>query len=346
VFLVTIGARVLRILDSVEPRISDIRPRSFSPDEETHGTTPSEVCSNLGVSLTRVLKYAKVPIPGGVQIIDPSARTGFDFYREGATKDDRDRVLGWILSTILTKEVDRTQYGTFTVGSVATLSARQPEMVALNIRLVEVESEERPVIKPDGWNHVISVVRVNGVWYVADNEVGILMPIRTTTGGQFTPEILAQLESPHEVFFESRYIRTPGTGVRDEYPTAQYFLRDLMGEVVASTDRMPMLARDPSPGVRPLIGGKIMREMYGIEVPGDAIILPEVRTALYWKSTSRSSPPPDTSTSLMGMFGSTAAGAGGPVEFGGKRKTKKKKSKKRKTNRVNRGGRVRLSSPK
>jgi hypothetical protein len=335
VFLLTTGARVLRILDTDEARVSDTRSTSFSPSEESHGTTPSEVCSNLGISLAKVLQYSRPRIapPGGVPIIDPSARSALRDYHEGATKTARDRVTDWILREFLPSEIDRLRYGTFSSGRAASLVPQNEEMVAINIRLLAVESEDSPVPARDEYHHAISAVRVNGSWNIADNDVGNLIPMRTSTGTSFSDEILSNLESPYEVYFECRYTYRQA---RDEFPEAQYFLRDLAGTVLASTPKIPMMMREPEPGVRPVERSLILREMYGVEVPGDAIILPEPRTNVYWKlpKSGRVVPPPDKSTGLLSTVGAT----------GGKRKTKKKvKSKRRKTTRA---GRARPSLPK
>ena len=354
-FLVTIGSRVLRILDTVEPRISDARPRSFAPGEETHGTTPSEVCSNLGISLARILKIVKTKTPPteALRFIDPKSRSGTGEYGvSGATKKDRNRILDWILSNFLFTEIDRTKFGTFTTANIASLATRISEPVAMNINLSEIESEERPVDKKTGWDHIITVVRVNDVWYVADNEVGKLAPIRTSTGGQFPPEMIAQLESPREVYFELRYTQNPEA--RDEFPQAQYFLKDLAGNVLASTEKVRMLSRQPEPGIRPFLESKIMREMYGIEIPEGVVVVPQPRSIVYWKRPFRSSGLSADWTSIMARFGEPAPAAAGSGERvatvadllkgSGKRKTRKvKKAKRRKTSRA---VRVRLSSPK
>lgn len=342
-FLMTIGARVLRILDTEEARESSTRSKSFSASDESHGTTPSEVCSNLGISLSRVLKYVKMKIapPGGVDVIDPRARSTLVNYEEGSSKPERERMIEWIVGTFLPSEVDGSLYGAFSVGKTLSLAARRDEPVAINLHLLHIEGEENPVAT-GVLGHAISVVRVNNNWYVADNEIGDLLALRPP----LTPEILDQIESPQDVYFEARYTTNPGTGGEDEYPSAQYFLRDLAGGILSSTSNMPMLSRVPSPLVRPFVGTSIMREIYGMESRRGAVIFPGNRSILYWKPTNRSSPPPERGTSIMDMFGSRPAGAGSPFEFGGKRKTKKKKSKKRKTNRANRVGRARPSLPK
>jgi hypothetical protein len=337
-FLLTIGARVLRILDTEEARESSTRSKSFSASDESHGTTPSEVCSNLGISLARVLKYSKMKVgpPGGVEIIDPRARTTVGDYEEGSHKEDRRRIVEWIIGTFLPSEVDKSLYGTFAAGKTLSLAQQREELVAINPHLVHVESEERPIPTATKVGHAISVVRVNKNWYIADNEVGDLLALRTPGGGGLTPDILAQIETPHEVYFEVRYTNNPATGGMDEYPSAQYFLRDLMGDVIASTSTMPTLSRIPAPFVRPFMANAILREIYGIESPEGSIILPGNRALLYWKPTNRSSPPPTKETSIMSMFGPAGAS-------GGKRKTRKSKKKRRKTSRV---GQVRPSLPK
>ncbi len=354
-FLTTIGARVLRILDSEEPRISDVRPRSFAPGEETHGTTPSELCSNLGISLARILKIVKVPSAAAepLRFIDPKSRTTTAEYGvSGTTKPDRDRIVEWILGNFLYSEIDRTKHGTFSSVAMVSLARRTSEIVAINITLSEIESEERPVNKNTGWDHIITVVRINDAWYVADNEVGVLMSIQTPAGGPFSPEIIEELESPYRVYFELRYTRSRGGG--DEYPEAQYFLRDLSGNILASTRKMPMLAREPVPGVRPVVQPKIMREMYGIQDPGGRVVVPQPRTMVYWKRPSRSSGPTTDWTSIVArpeVSAPSPAGSGERVatvaDFlrmsAGKRKTRKTKKKRRKTSRA---GRARPSLPK
>jgi hypothetical protein len=358
-FLVTIGARVLRILDTVEPRISDVRPRSFAPGEETHDTTPSEVCSNIGISLSRILKISKAPPTSAepLRFIDPKSRSSAgDYGITGALKSDRQRIMEWVLRNFLYSEIDRSKFGTFSPAAGAVrMVGRSSEIVAMNIALAQIESEERPVEKEGAdWEHSISVVRINDAWYVADNEVGRLIPMQTAAGGQFTPEMMTQLESPHEVYFELRYTQPPGAGAG--YPQAQYFLKDLAGNVLASTERASMLAREPDPSVRPLLGeNKIMREMYGIEVPAGVVVVLEPRTMIYWKRPTRITGPP---TGWESIAAGAPAGPRGRVATvadllksmsGNGRTRKSKKAKRRKTkraSRASRGGRVRPSLPK
>ncbi len=357
-FLVTIGARVLRILDTVEPRISDVRPRSFAPGEETHDTTPSEVCSNLGISLSRILKISKTPpaVAEPLRFIDPKSRSDTGEYGiSGALKSDRHRIMEWVLRNFLYSEIDRSKFGTFSPAAGAVrMVGRSSEIVAMNLALAQIESEERPVQKAGvEWEHSISVVRINNAWYVADNEVGKLMPMQTAAGGQLTSEMLTQLESPHEVYFELRYTQNPEAGA--EYPRAQYFLKDLAGNVLASTEKAPMLARQPDPSVRPVLESNIiMREMYGIEIPEGVVVVPEPRTMVYWKRQTRVA---DFSSRWESIVpGAPApAGPGGRVAtvadllkgMAGKGRTRKsKKAKRRKTKRTNRASRVRPSLPK
>ena len=335
-FLITIGARVLRILDTEEAMESTVRGKSFSVSDESHGTTPSEVCSNLGMSLARVLRYARPRVGplGGVEIIDPRARSNLDVYDE-AGKEHMERMLRWILTEFLPTEI--AGYGSFSVGKTLSLFSSD-EPIAMNLFLIEIESEENPVIPEPHTIHSASVVRINGAWYVAENEVGHLFALLTPAGTDLTPEILSQIEDTQDVYFEVRYTSTSD---EDPNPSAQYFLRDLGDNVIASTVSMPMLSRVPS-AARSYVRTSIMREIHGIRAPEGRVILPGSRTILYWKATGRKTPPPTKGTSIMSMFG--AAGASG-----GKRKTKKKKVKRRKTSRASRasrGGRVRPSLPK
>jgi hypothetical protein len=332
-FLMTIGARVLRILDTEEAMESTVRGKSFSVSDESHGTTPSEVCSNLGISLARVLRYARSRVgpPGGVEIINPRARSTLDVYDE-AGKEDMERMLQWILTTFLPSEI--SGYGNFSVGKTLSLVSSD-EPIAMNLFLVQIESQENPVVPEPHVVHSASVVRINGGWYVAENEVGHLFALLTPAGTDLTPEIVSQIEDTQDVYFEVRYTSTSD---EDPTPSAQYFLRDLDDNVIASTVVMPMLSRVPSLA-RSYVRSSIMREIYGIRPREDRIIVPGNRTILYWKPSGRKTPPPTKGTSIMDMFG--AAGASG-----GKRKTKKKKSKKRKTSRAIRAARARPSLPK
>lgn len=333
-FLMTIGTRVLRILDTEEARESFTRSKSFRVSDESHGTTPSEICSNLGVSLSRVLYYSRsrVAPPGGVEIIDPGARSNFDMYRDSVGKQHTQRIIQWIVGDFLPSENPRHEK--FTLGKTLSLLGSQgEEAIAINPILVHIESEENPIAAREPAAHAISVVRVNDKWYVADNSVGELYMFRTPEGTGLTPEILDQIENSQDMYFEARY-----TTVSDEdpRPTAQYFLRDLGDNVVASTSAVPMLSRNPVPGVRPFTRSSIMREIYGIRPEGGKVLIPGSRTILYWKPSGRKTPPPTKGTSIMDMFG--AAGASG-----GKRKTRRPKSKRRKTSRA---ARVRPSLPK
>lgn len=332
-FLLTIGARVLRILDTEEALESVVRGKSFSVSDESHGTTPSEVCSNLGMSLARVLRYARARVapPGGVKIINPSARSTLELYDE-AGKEDMERLLQWILTEFLPGEVG---YGGFSIGKSLSLSSTSDEPVAINLFLVEIESEGNPVVPEPHAVHSASVVRVNGGWYIAENEVGHLFALLTPAGTDLTPEIVSQIEDTQDVYFEARYT---STSEEDPNPSAQYFLRDLSDNVLASTVVMPMLSRVPSLA-RSYIRTSIMREIYGIRTGEGRLILPGSRTILYWKPSGRKTPPPTKGTSIMDMFG--AAGASG-----GKRKTKKSKKKRRKTSRASRAARARPSLPK
>ena len=342
-FLLTIGARVLRILERLESRES-VRPKSFSPSEETHGTTPSEVCSNLGISLARILKL-RTPIAGApmrAEIIDPGARTSGVDYSEGSRKKDQAILMNWISKTFLPPVTDPSVYGTFSVGKTGSLGVQKDQPIAIRSEVVEIESEENPhtprTRSPGA--HVFSVVRVNSNWYVADNEVGSLVPILTPEGGQLTPEIFWELETPHDVYFESRYTRvTVGVG-SGQYIEAQYFLRNKEGEILALTAKRRGLQRDSGLLAVGPARTTIMRESYGVETPdGFRPIFVEPRTILYWRPPGRTTPPPTGDTSIMSMFrGPEAAGASG-----GKRKTRRPKSKRRKTSRA---ARVRPSLPK
>jgi hypothetical protein len=249
-----------------------------------------------------------------------------------AGKEDMERMLQWILTTFLPSEI--SGYGNFSVGKTLSLVSSD-EPIAMNLFLVQIESQENPVVPEPHVVHSASVVRINDGWYVAENEVGHLFALLTPAGTDLTPEIVSQIEDTQDVYFEVRYTSTSD---EDPTPSAQYFLRDLDDNVIASTVVMPMLSRVPSLA-RSYVRSSIMREIYGIRPREDRIIVPGNRTILYWKPSGRKTPPPTKGTSIMDMFG--AAGASG-----GKRKTRRPKSKRRKTSRASRGGRVRPSLPK
>ena len=312
VFLVTIGARVLRILDTEEAKSSLVRARSFTAGEESHGTTPSEVCSNLGISLIQVLYRARIPrrLPGEVAIIDPRARTTAADYSGFTSKFHQEVLFDWILREFLSGEVDARRFGTFSVGKALALGVVSTEVpIAMSLRLMPIESEENPVRLP-GSGHAVSVVRVNTKWYVADNQIGKLIPLKNPNGNNITADIIAQLESEEDLYFECR-VTDPAE--------SQYFIRDQRGGIIASTDvypdllEVPGLHRGGTPG--------ILREVNGIRFPPGTADATQTRTILYWK-------PPASA---------------GPA--GGKRKTRKRKSKRRKTSRASRVA-PRLSSPK
>ncbi len=337
-FLMTIGTRVLRILESDESR-SFRRPTSGRVSPGMHGTTPSEVCSNLGTSLARVLTNP-IPAPGEALVVDPGLRSSPVDYMMGSGGRQQTKLLDWVANTFLRAQIDPS-YGTFSVGRSGKLSGAASEPIAMWISVRPIESEESPYI-PEGIErvgHAIAVVRIQDHWYIADNNVGQLVELvmNDYEGGPPTPEILDSLGSydPGTVYFDVKYTRDESGDA--PYSEAQYFLRNREGEALAFTAKKRMLL--PS-------APYLMREVYGIQERGEARpVFVEPRTILYWKRTGRATPPPTAEESIISRFRSLApAGAGpGPIEFGGKRKTRRKKSKRRKTKHA---AARRLSSPK
>ncbi len=325
-FLATIGTRVLRILDTEEPKISIVRVRSFSPAEDTHGTTPSEVCSNLGISLMRVLDHARIHSGRAGRppaIIGPSSRTTQFDYSPFNEKPHQDALFEWILSEFLPGKVDQSRFGTFSTGKLASVMGAGPSRetpIAMSVFVKQIISAENPTVSPVGASHVFSVVRLNTKWYVADNEVGKLLVLKNNNDVADISDIIARLEDEEDLYFECQYTLRH----------AQYFIQNRRGDIFASTVKQPRVLRL---GADVFEGVEIYREAKGIRFPPGAPESYLSRTILYWNPPASAGPAPDARY--------RAAGAAG-----GKRKTRKRKSKRRKTSRTSRGGRVRPSLPK
>lgn len=348
VFMLTVAARVLRILESAESR-GFVREKSFSPSDETHGTTPSEVCSNLGNTLIRVLHMIKGSSTGPVALISPESRSSFSEYSSSTASNDRKRLFWWIFTSFLLREVSfqREIGGIFLMQKAPVVTSEEP--IAFNAFVFRIEDEENPeLVSTDG--HILSILRVNGEWYVADNEVGSLLKLGGVDGGPIPPETIPLLDDPSQSYIQLNSIAPGPENTRRS--KVQYTVRRVADRsVIAQTPMVYTLEK--TPGFREPLPTQIMRED-----PDETRIVPGMgsmyeRLVLYWrptKSSGRVTPPPDASTSIMGMLGTAAAGSGERVATvaellgrkGGKRKTRKTKSKRRKTKR----GGPRLSSPK
>lgn len=315
-FLLTIGARVLRILESPETMASLDRSASFSPSEETHGTTPSEVCSNFGITLAKVLRARDEPPPKPVKmnLMAPGTRSSFSDYVPALIRPNLVRLVGYILG----------EFPPLLPAPSDEEASSPMQLVAAHASVFTIVSEYNPVLAEATSSHAIAIVQVNGKWYIADNEVGMLVPFRQA----FSPKTLELLEDDISLYFEVRY--SPGPSAQH---FAQYFLRKTEdGSVLSATLPVAMLSRLPDGRVRPDLGRGIltMREQPGVSAFPAAASGPRTRIAVY----DEYSPAP---------AGPEAAGAGEPEALGGKRK--KTRRRRRKGRRATRGGR-RLSSPK
>jgi hypothetical protein len=320
-FLLTVGARVLRILESPETVASLDRSASFSPSEETHGTTPSEVCSNFGTTLAKVLRARGDPPPKPLKmhLVKPGARSSLADYTPSLIRSNITRLIGYIIGEFppLAGEVPAE-------GEEEAAGTGAPiQVVAMFVEVFAIASEYNPVLAEASTSHAIAVVQVNGKWYVADNEIGLLVPFTSA----FPSDVVENIDDGRSVYFEVRY--SPG-------PKAQYFLRKTAdGSDISSTNSVIMLSRGVDGRVRPDLGRGIliMREQPGITgfsaASGDRTRIP------LYDEYSPPAPPP---------AGPAAAGSGA-FPFGGKRRKTQRRKKTRRSRRSSRGGR-RLSSPK
>ncbi len=337
VFLLTTAARVLRILESAESR-GFVREKSFSPSDETHGTTPSEVCSNLGNTLIRVIQMSNGARTGEVALIRPEARTGFHDYATSTRASDRKRLLWHIFVSFLLGEIPSREIGGIFILERPSAAITQ-EPVAFNVFLVDVESEEAEE-PSSSEGHAISIVRVNGIWHVADSELGRLLKLEGPDGGPIPPETILLLEDSSQTYVQRNSTEPGPENLRRS--KLKFMIRKVADRsILAQTPEVRTLEKIP--GGRTALATQIMREdPYETRAtPGTE--LQRERITIYWKESKaagRVTPPPDASTSIMSMFAPPAAGAPGPVarvsdmfRVGGKRKTRKVKSKRRKTKR-------------
>jgi hypothetical protein len=315
VFLLTTGARVLRILESDESVESVDRHTSFGPSEETHGTTPSEVCSNLGITLAKVLRAREEPPPKPLKmhLVEPGARSSFSDYTRALIQPNLLRLVGYI----------NWEFPPL-VGSPSDEEAGPPmQIVAAYASVFRIVNSDNPVLAEATSSHAIAIVHVNGKWYVADNEVGMLVPFKTA----FAPETL---EDGGRLYFEIQY--SPGL-------MAQYFLRKMEdNEAVSVTAPVPMLSRLPDGRVRPDIGKTtlIMREQPGI--PTFPAAWGDRTRFVFYDEYTRSLP-------SASPAGPAAAGFGEPGASGGKRRKTRRRKRTRRSKRTTRGA-PRLSSPR
>ncbi len=337
VFLLTTAARVLRILESSESR-GFVREKSFSPSEETHRTTPSEVCSNLGNTLIRVVQMSNGARTGAVALIPPEARTGFYDYVTSARASDRKRLLWHIFVTFLLAEMPvRETGGVFILERPSAAIPQEP--VGFNVFLVSVDSEDAEESSSAN-GHAVSIVRVNGTWYVADSEFGRLLKLEGPDGGPMPSETILLLEDSTQTYVQ-RNSTEPGPD-NPRRSKIKFMIRRVSDRsVLAQTPEVRTLEKIPDG--RPALATQILREdPYETRAEAGTELQRE-RITIYWKESKaagRVTPPPDASTSIMGMFAPSAAGAGEPVarigdvfKMGGKRKTRKSKKKRRKTSR-------------
>ena len=303
VFLLTVAARVLRILESREST-APVRMASFSPSEETHGTTPSEVCSNLGNTLIRMIRLSLgrgegAPITLTAPPIAPEARTSLQTYAGSSKWPDRWALLYWLFGEFLLTGDILKKNGTIVMQRVNP----DVELVAINMMVLGVASEEAVDISdPNGFAHVISLIRLQNKWYIADNEAGILVEM------PMPPEVIPLLEDPAQTYFQVKYMIPPGLSAG----FAEYSIRKVADRtVLTKTPMVYMLERDVAPGVRPSYPTTVLREHPRFQTAGGV-----GRICLFWKKSPFASP-----------AGPAAAGAG-PGTAGGKRKTRRKRGRK------------------
>lgn len=365
VFLLTVAARVLRILESyADP---SLRSASFSPSEETEETTPSEVCSNLGITLIRMLRVSSPGLwdtpPGPatpITLISPGSRTtGVDYGT--STSPENFRALLRMLARVFlrTPEVVRN------IGAI-DIQRQEPadELVAINMSLIQIaseEAEEGDINRTIG--HAISLIRLQNKWYIADNNVGRLVEM------PMPPEVIPLLEDPAQVYFQMNYMSETPT----ELGTAEFFIRKRSDRtILAKTPVVSRLKGGVAPGVRPV--GILPRRSHLALIMRESHRYPR-RIPLFWKRgesvpvavAPERNPPPVTLEARPGApvgdsdggAGPAAAGAGPPARLppggtytkgglffsGGVRRTRRVRRTKRKR-RTTRASKARLSSPK
>ncbi len=172
-FLATGAARILRILQKY-PRtsISYTRTQSATPAPEMHGKTPSEMCAILAVALassgdeTRTI-YGSLD-PGG------EAPENLRMSLQGSTTV-LEKVFQAIERSPRTKEFDG---GAELSGEVRIPTTRKIVAIYINTTPIttnpwfstQADAEGRPERA-----HAVSLMCINGSWYVSDNEIGILL---------------------------------------------------------------------------------------------------------------------------------------------------------------------------
>lgn len=317
VFLLTSAARILRILEETDPHSRD-RSKSFSPSDEMHDTTPSEVCSNLSTLLISIVDGRK-----GATSVTPGMRsTGKDYHYTFAG------MLGGMIWTILYDFIGGRSEGDYYFANTSEFTPvpdkKEDEFVAFDITLKYVKDENSFRALPHRANlgHAISVIRVNNRWYISDNEVGRLVELKTPGLKPITPRVSHLFRDSSTTYVEAEYERMSreeaaefageeADGYKGRIPIiAQYKIRKVSDKsTIAMTS-----------GVDILKGSSIISDVSNTtflkEPLGDDTIH---RTSFFWRRRL-SSPAPRPSAVATGP---AAAGAGPPE--GGKRYSRRSK---------------------
>lgn len=272
-FLMVSSVRILRMLDSSDPG-DKIRERSFSPGEDTHGTTPSELCSNLGTLLIQV----RAGLGGDPEsrLVDPRSRTSAHDYI-GSVAPNKKPILKMVLVDFLPKVFPATKIGTF---STERIEGAQPVAFLVSIATPDVSAV-----------HAIAIVRVNGSWFIADDTVGQLLQLNGPDDNPIPPETIANALEDTENFFVSLKLKAPDNSVETVrgYTASIVKLSDY--SVVAKTREAKTLAFTTIPGIRePSMSDSILVE--AILAPGHPEHPKNSRAMVYWAPPGGAAPAP------------------------------------------------------
>jgi hypothetical protein len=245
-FLATGAARILRILAKY-PRtsLSYTRTQSATPAPEMHGKTPSEMCAILAIALAGSGDETKTMYGS----LDPGGETPKNLrMSRDASRIVLEKAFQAIERSPRTKKFDG---GVELSGEVRIPTTRMTVAIYMNTTPITTDRWFSTQLNARGYAeraHAVSLIHINGNWYVSDNELGVLLKMKTFNSKEPLTENVIRKSYLHQT------IQKIAESDRKKYAipsratpaVARYFLMDKeqLKKIVAITDDIGLLHED------------------------------------------------------------------------------------------------------
>jgi hypothetical protein len=245
-FLSTGAARILRILDKY-PGISDnlSRSQSATPAPEMHGRSPSEMCAILAIALA---SWGSSAIYGS---LGPGGKSLASFRM---TINQSDTVLEKVFEAIgkgpRAKPADQEVYLT----GEDELPSSDWMTVAIYLHITTITPDDWFMVKKNDEGqsilHAVSLILIDGKWYISDNEIGTLLEIKPSNPKNPVTEDLIRKSYLQQNIQKIAETEKEDYGVPSEAKplAARYLLMDRedITKIVATTDNTRLLHENMS----------------------------------------------------------------------------------------------------